>query len=75
MPHMGNSTKGLGFSSNQFITSGGTVWNTGVSGYEGVYFTSNGTFQVLNGTRDVEILVISGGSGGGGGAFMTYGYF
>jgi hypothetical protein len=49
-----------------FETSGGTSYDAG-AGYTGVYFTANGTFTILNGTRDIEYFVLSGGSGGGGG--------
>ena len=53
-----------------FETSGGTSYDAG-AGYTGVYFTANGTFTILNGTRDIEYFVLSGGSGGGGGGQNT----
>ena len=64
----GNITKEFTWSITiPFTVSGGTSYSAG-SGYTGRYFTSNGNFQILTGKKNVEILVISGGSGGGGGA-------
>lgn len=55
-----------------FTYTGGSSIYLG-SGFTGRYFTSNGTFQILTGKKDLEVAVISGGSGGGGGAHDGYG--
>lgn len=49
-----------------FETSGGTSYDAG-SGYAGVYFDSSGTFNILNGTRALEFVVVGGRGGNGGG--------
>lgn len=54
-----------------FTYTGGSGTFLG-AGYTGVVFTSNGTFQILTGKRNLEVAVISGGSGGGGGAYDGY---
>lgn len=54
-----------------FTTSGGTSYSAG-SGYTGVYFTANGTFSVLTGSKTVEVFIVGGGGGGGGGAVSYY---
>lgn len=55
-----------------FTYSGGSSIYLG-PGYTARYFTSNGTFQILTGKKNLEVAVISGGSGGGGGAHEGYG--
>lgn len=68
----GNVTKEFTWTiSIPFTYTGGSATNLGV-GYTGVAFTSNGTFQILTGKKNLEVVVISGGSGGGGGAHDTY---
>jgi len=50
-----------------FTVSGGSSYNAG-TGYSARSFTANGTFQILTGKKNIEVLIIPGGGGGGGGA-------
>jgi hypothetical protein len=73
---MAGAVSGLiGSSRSSLYTTGGTTYNPG-GNYAGVYFTSSGTFTIINGVRNIEVLVVAGGGGGGGGAYnFSYGYF
>ena len=62
----GNVTKEFTWSiAIPFTYSGGTSYSAG-TGYTGVYFTANGTFEILSGARDIQFAVVGGGGGGGG---------
>jgi hypothetical protein len=64
----GNVTKEFTWSiSIPFTVSGGSSYNAG-TGYSARSFTANGTFQILTGKKNIEVLIIPGGGGGGGGA-------
>jgi hypothetical protein len=63
----------IGSSRSSLYTTGGNAYTYG--NYTGVYFTSSGTFTIINGVRNIEVLVVAGGGGGGGGAYNgSYGY-
>jgi hypothetical protein len=51
-----------------FVATGGTITTTSVSGttYKVHTFTTSGTFEITQGTNDIEYLVIGGGRSGGG---------
>jgi hypothetical protein len=60
-----------------FSATGGTITN--VSSYNYHVFTSSGTFTVIAGTKNCEVLVVAGGgsgganlSGGGGAGGVVY---
>ncbi len=64
----GNVTKEFTWSiSIPFTVSGGFSYNAG-TGYSARAFTENGTFEILTGKKNIEVLIIPGGGGGGGGA-------
>lgn len=50
-----------------FVASGGTVTDDGTYRYH--TFTSSGTFEVLEGSKDVEYLIVAGGGAGSGAAW------
>ena len=47
----------------QFSATGGTTVTSG--GYKYHTFTSSGTFQIVSGSKNIEMLVVAGGGGGG----------
>ncbi len=53
-----------GSSDSAFSATGGTV--TDLFGYRHHVFTSSSTFEILSGSRAVDILLAGGGGGGGG---------
>ena len=46
-----------------FSATGGTTVTSG--GYKYHTFTSSGTFQIVSGSKNIEMLVVAGGGGGG----------
>jgi hypothetical protein len=65
---VGNVAKEFTWSiSIPFTVSGGSSYNAG-TGYSARSFTANGTFEILTGKKNIEVLIIPGGGGGGGGA-------
>jgi hypothetical protein len=46
-----------------FSATGGTTATSG--GYKYHTFTSSGTFQIVSGSKNIEMLVVAGGGGGG----------
>jgi hypothetical protein len=58
-----------------FVASGGTetTYSSGGVDYKVHTFTTSGTFQVLQGTKTVDYLIIAGGGAGGGGTYNSGG--